>query len=178
MEQPGKAPVPDVLVAASSAVALALVYSAPMPGVGSRYVDGRVAHESRMLSVVPVRDALADSGSRGVGEAVLDATLASLALANFADPRAAGHLAPLARAALLGEPSSRTLARLDHDDIAPFARALEAAGEEGPLAWLRYEQQAGEEQASLRVRSWPSGEDHLLARCHGHGASVDWAASS
>src|SRR5919199_6362416 len=134
MEQAGKAPVPESLVAASSSAALALVYSAPTPGVGSRYVDGRVAHESRMLSVVSVRDALADSGRRGVGEVVLEATLASIALANFADPRAAGYLAPLARAALLGEPYGRILARLGHDDIAPFARALEAAGEDGVLA--------------------------------------------
>ncbi|MDQ3591229.1 MAG: triphosphoribosyl-dephospho-CoA synthase, partial [Actinomycetota bacterium] len=134
VEQSGKAPIPETLVAASSAAALALVYSAPTPGVGSRYVDGRVAHESRMLSVLAVRDVLADRGRRGVGEAVLEATLDSLALANFADPRAAGYLAPLAHAALLGEPSSRILGRLGHDDIAPFVRALEAAGEEGPLA--------------------------------------------
>jgi triphosphoribosyl-dephospho-CoA synthase len=151
MEQPGKAPIPDTLVAAASAAALALVYSAPTPGVGSRYVDdGRVAHESRMLSVVSVRDALAESGRRGVGETVLEATLASLALADFADPRATGHLAPLAHAAVLGEPSGRTLARLGHDDIAPFARALEAAGEDGPLAGaLRVALGAGKD-ATLR----------------------------
>ncbi len=150
MEQPGRAPIPDTLVAASSAAALALVYSAPTPGVGSRYVDGRVAHESRMLSVVSVRDALADSGRGGVGEAILEATLASLALANFADPRAAGHLVPLARAALLGEPSGRILARLGHEDIAPFARALEAAGEDGVLTGaLRVTLGAGKE-ATLR----------------------------
>ena len=52
-----------------------------------------------------------------------------------------------------------------------------AAEEEGPLAWLRYEQQPGEEQASLRVRWWPGGEDRLLAWCHPHGATVDWVGS-
>jgi hypothetical protein len=52
-----------------------------------------------------------------------------------------------------------------------------AAEEDGPLAWLRYEQQPGEEQASLRLRSWPGGEDRLLAWCHAHGATVDWVAS-
>src|SRR5215212_4694573 len=119
MEHPSTQFVPESVVASCAATAMTLVYSAPTPGVGSRYMDGRVAHESRMLSVVSVRDALADSGRRGVGEAVLEATLASLALANFADPRAAGHLAPLAQAALLGEPSARTLARLGHEDIAP-----------------------------------------------------------
>jgi hypothetical protein len=53
-----------------------------------------------------------------------------------------------------------------------------AADDDGPLAWLRYEQQPGEEQASLRLRSWPGGEDRLLAWCHGHGATVDWVERS
>ena len=62
--------------------------------------------------------------------------------------------------------------------IAAFIeRCGAAADEQGPLAWLRYEQQAGEEQASLRVRSWPRGEDRLLAWCHGHGATVEWVGS-
>jgi triphosphoribosyl-dephospho-CoA synthase len=134
MEQPNRTPVPEILVAASAATALTLVYSAPTPGVGSRYMDGRVAHESRMLSVVSATETLAGSGRRGVGETVLETTLASLAFAGFADPRAAGYLTPLARAALLGESSGRVLARLGHDDLAPFARALEAVGDEGPLA--------------------------------------------
>jgi triphosphoribosyl-dephospho-CoA synthase len=134
MEQSNRTPLPENLVAASAATALTLVYSAPTPGVGSRYVDGRVAHESRMLSAVPAGEVLAGSARRGVGETVLEATLASLALAGFADPRAVGYLTPLARGALLGEPSSRVLARLGHEDLAPFARALEATGEGGPLA--------------------------------------------
>jgi triphosphoribosyl-dephospho-CoA synthase len=134
MEQPGRTPVPEALVAASVATALTLVYSAPTPGAGSRYVDGRVPHESRVLSVVPVREALAGSGRRGVGETVLEATLASLALAGFADPRGAGYVVPFARAALLGETPGRVLARVGRDDLGPFARALEAAGEGGPLA--------------------------------------------
>jgi triphosphoribosyl-dephospho-CoA synthase len=134
MEQKSRTPIPETLVAASAATALTLVYSAPTPGVGSRYVDGRVAHESRMLSVIPAREGLAGSGRRGVGETVLETTLASLAFAGFADPRAAGYLAPFARAALLGESSGRVLARLGHEDLAPFARAFEAVGDGGPLA--------------------------------------------
>ena len=134
MEQKSRTPIPETLVAASAATALTLVYSAPTPGVGSRYVDGRVAHESRMLSVIPAREGLAGSGRRGVGETVLETTLASLAFAGFADPRAAGYLAPFARAALLGESSGRALARLGHEDLAPFARAFEAVGDGGPLA--------------------------------------------
>jgi triphosphoribosyl-dephospho-CoA synthase len=134
MEQRSRTPVPESLVAACVATALTLVYSAPTPGVGSRYVDGRIAHESRMLSVIPTREVLAGSGRRGVGETMLETILASLAFAGFADPRAAGYLAPFARAALLGEPSGRVLARLGHDDLISFARALEAAGDGGPLA--------------------------------------------
>src|SRR3712207_7579772 len=87
MERSSRSPVPETLVAACAATALTLVYSAPTPGTGSRYVDGRVAHETRVLSVVPAREALADSGRRGVGETLLEAILSSLALAGFADPR-------------------------------------------------------------------------------------------
>jgi triphosphoribosyl-dephospho-CoA synthase len=134
MEQPSRDPVPETLVAACAATALTLVYSAPTPGAGSRYVDGRVAHESRLLSVLPVRDALANSGRLEVGETVLEATLASRSFAGVADPRGTGYLVPFARAALLGQTSGWVLARLGHDDLAPFARALEAAGDGRPLA--------------------------------------------
>jgi hypothetical protein len=65
-----------------------------------------------------------------------------------------------------------------HRIAALIERCGAAANEEGPLAWLRYEQQAGEEQASLRLRSWPGGEDRLLAWCHAHGATVDWVGGS
>ncbi|MBA2535554.1 MAG: hypothetical protein H0V21_11150, partial [Rubrobacter sp.] len=149
MERPGTGFIPEGMVAACAATALMLVYSAPTPGTGSRYLDGRVAHESRVLSVVPVRDALAASEGRGVGETVLEATLSSLSTAGFADPRGAGYLAPLARAALRREPSARVLADLGHGDIAPFARALEAGGEEALAGALSYALGAGKD-ATLR----------------------------
>src|ERR671911_3234412 len=132
MEHQSTEYVPESLVAACAATAMMLVYSAPTPGTGSRYLDGRVAHESRVLSVVPAREALAGSGRWDVGETLLEAILSSLALADFADPRGVGYLIPFARAALLGEQSRRVLARLGHDDLAPFLRALEAAGGGGP----------------------------------------------
>jgi hypothetical protein len=47
------------------------------------------------------------------------------------------------------------------------------ADEAAPLAWLRYEQAAGDAEASLRLRTWP-GEDLLLAWAHAHGSSVRW----
>ena len=172
MEQPSRTPVSETLVAACAVTALTLVYSAPTPGVGSRYVDGRAAHESRMLSVAPARDALAGSGRRGVGETVLETTLASLALAGFADPRATGYLAPFSRAALLGEPTGRVIARLDHGDLAPFARALEAAGDAGPLAdALRVALGAGKD-ATLRDAMRFAAARVSLAREYARGFEV------
>jgi triphosphoribosyl-dephospho-CoA synthase len=150
MERSERVPVPDGLVAACAVTALTLVYSAPTPGAGSRYVDGGVAHEARMLSAASSREALAAAGRQGVGETVLEATLASLALAGFADPRAAAYLAPLARSALTAEPYAAVLARLGHDDIAPFVRALDAVGDGGQLAGsLSYALGAGRD-ATLR----------------------------
>ena len=172
MEQRSRAPVPETLVAACVATALTLVYSAPTPGVGSRYVDGRIAHESRMLSVIPAREMLAGSGRRGVGETVLETTFASLALAGFADPRAVASLAPFCRAALLGESSGRVLAWLGHEDLAPFARALEAAGEGGPLAGaLRVALGAGKD-ATLRDAMRFAAARDALAREYAQGFEV------
>jgi triphosphoribosyl-dephospho-CoA synthase len=172
MEQRSRAPVPETLVADCVATALTLVYSAPTPGVGSRYVDGRIAHEARMLSVIPAREMLAESGRRSVGETVLGTTLASLPLAGFADPRAAAYLAPFCRAALLGEPSGRVLARLGHEDLAPFAKALEAARDGGALAGaLRVALGAGKD-ATLRDAMRFAAARDPLAREYARGFEV------
>jgi len=57
---------------------------------------------------------------------------------------------------------------------------IEAAGatarSDAPLAWLRYEEQPGDEHFSLRLRTWPGG-DQLLAWAHPHGKSVTWLAN-
>src|SRR5215212_6913981 len=152
------------LVAACAATAIMLVYSAPTPGTGSRYLDGGVAHESKALSVISVRDAVAGSGRRGVGETVLEATVSSISLAGFADPRVAGYLAPLARGALREEPSARILVGLGHEEIAPFARALEVAGGHEDLAGaLSYALGAGKD-ATLRDAMRFSAARHALAR--------------
>ena len=162
MDRHDKQFVPESLVAASAATALVLVYSAPTPGTGSRYLDDvRVAHESKVLSAVSVRDALAGSGRRGVGETVLEATLSSLSVAGFADPRAGGYLAPLARAALLGEPSARVLARLGHEEISPFARALEAGGEQVLAGALAYALGAGRDATLRDAMRFSAGRDSL-----------------
>ncbi len=126
----GNAPGPHVSpadVASAAASALFLGYSAPMPGAGSRYLDGTLAHETRLLGVPALAAAVFGAAERPVGETVLEAVLGSVSVAGHADSRAAGYLAPLARAALLGERLGKVLAGLSHADIRLFARALEAS---------------------------------------------------
>jgi triphosphoribosyl-dephospho-CoA synthase len=172
MERPITDPIPEALAAASAATALTLVYSAPTPGAGSRYVDGRVAHEARVLSALPASEALAGAGRSGVGETLLEATSASLSLTGFADPRGVGYLVPLARAALLGESSGRVLARLGHDELAPFSRALERAGDAGPLLGaLSYALGAGKDATLRDAMRFTAGRD-ALAREYARGFEV------
>ena len=124
----------EVVAAASSA--LTLGYSAPMPGSDSRFSDGAVAHETRLLGVPALAATLAGADGRSVGETVLEAVLGARAVSGYADLRAVGHLAPLARAALLGERIGKVLAGLSYADVRYFARALEGSGPEhigGPL---------------------------------------------
>lgn len=118
-------------VASAAASALTLGYSAPMPGAESRYQDGAVAHETRLLGVPALGAAVSEAADRPVGETVLEAVLGSRAVSGHADLRAVAYLAPLARAALLGERVVRVLAGLSHGDVRTFARAVEAAGQAG-----------------------------------------------
>ena len=129
----GPTPVPTSVLASGVTVTLTLVYSAPTPGVGSRYADTGVSHESRALSTVPAREALARSGELGVGETVLEAVRGALALGGSAEQRSVAMLAPLARAAATGQRSGRVLARLGASETEPFARALDLAADPGPL---------------------------------------------
>jgi hypothetical protein len=62
---------------------------------------------------------------------------------------------------------------------ARVTEAIEAAGArataERPLAWIALEANRVTYQHELVVRFWPgSGEPHLLARAHAHGAWVEW----
>lgn len=52
-------------------------------------------------------------------------------------------------------------------------RASASATPASPLAWLRMEGSKVEE-AELRLRLWPAGEEELLAQVHWHGAEVRW----
>ena len=101
-----------------------------MPGADSRFSDGVVAHETRLLGVPALAATLAGAEGRSVGETVLEAVLGARATSGYADLRAAGHLAPLARAAILGERVGKVLAGLSHGDVRYFGRALEEAGPE------------------------------------------------
>ena len=160
MEQPGLTPVPETVITRSAVTASTLVYSAPTPGAGSRYVDGRVAHEARVLAAYAAGEALAGAAGRRVGETVLAAGRAAKDLTGFADVRMVAHLAPLARAGLLAEPLGRVLGRLGHEDIAPFARALGLS--EDPLASsLNYALGAGREATLRDAMRFAAGRDAL-----------------
>ncbi|MGB3634796.1 MAG: triphosphoribosyl-dephospho-CoA synthase [Rubrobacteraceae bacterium] len=165
-------PVPQGLVTECAVVALTTSYSAPTPGMGSRYLDGAVAHEKRLLTVMPVGEALAGAGGQGVGETVLQATRGSHRFAGFVDVRAAGYLAPPARAALLGETTGRVLSQLSADEVSSFVAALEAAGERGPLAEaLKIAQQADRGTTLRDAARFASGRDPL-AREYAQGYEI------
>ena len=77
-------------------------------------------------------------------------------------------------------------------DVAVHAQRSEQGGDPGtlmevagaastpetPLAWLRFEPPKPDVHMELRCRIWhragPAAEDRLLARCHPHGAWVEW----
>jgi hypothetical protein len=60
-----------------------------------------------------------------------------------------------------------------------ITEAMERAGAEAdaraPLAWLRSEP-PDLERSELRLRTWPDGDDRLLARVAHHGQWVEWLA--
>lgn len=61
---------------------------------------------------------------------------------------------------------------------AHMERAGALATRDAPLSWLRFEVDPELDKAfSLRLRLWPSGEDHLLALGDPHGSWVKWQAS-
>jgi hypothetical protein len=65
----------------------------------------------------------------------------------------------------------------DADSQKRVTAHIEAAGARAsaraPLAWLRYELDPEAGRPSLRLRTWPGG-DELLAWTHPHGRSVQW----
>jgi len=57
-----------------------------------------------------------------------------------------------------------------------IADAGAAATDARPFAWLRMEPSPDPRTAELRLTLWPDGQERLLARCHYHGAWVEWLA--
>lgn len=49
-----------------------------------------------------------------------------------------------------------------------------AATDEAPLAWVSMEADGDGKGAGLRVRLWPGGDTHLLARVDFHGRWIEW----
>lgn len=66
--------------------------------------------------------------------------------------------------------STETSARGQLAIIEAGARATR----EAPLAWVAFEHEAQNQPPSLKVTTWPGGEQKLLARAHPHGTSVHW----
>lgn len=66
--------------------------------------------------------------------------------------------------------SADTQARVD----ARIRAAGRRASESGPLAWLRMEKDSLDQGHSLRLMTFPGGEDRLLAYCHAHGSWIAW----
>jgi hypothetical protein len=60
---------------------------------------------------------------------------------------------------------------------AHMERTGTSATRDAPIAWLRFEADPELDKAfSLRLRVWPTGEDHLLATGDPHGSWVKWMA--
>ena len=71
---------------------------------------------------------------------------------------------------------SVVLPYLGEQGIAELKQTIEAAGgratDAAPLAWLSME--AGEEQADVRLTTWPTGGSRVVARATFHGPPVRW----
>jgi hypothetical protein len=59
---------------------------------------------------------------------------------------------------------------------AELASAGARASRNAPLGWLRLEPSPDLSHTELRLRTWPGGDDRLLARCHYHLGPVYWVA--
>jgi hypothetical protein len=90
--------------------------------------------------------------------------------ARLAEPRAAGTTRVVLHSIAFQYFPAETKARI----AAAMAETGSAATPAAPLAWLRYEHGEGDERITLRLRTWPDGEDRLLAHCHPHGSRVRW----
>jgi hypothetical protein len=71
---------------------------------------------------------------------------------------------------------SVVLPYLGEQGVADLKRTIEEAGtrasKAAPLAWMSME--AGEEQADVRLTTWPGGDSRVVARATFHGPPVRW----
>ncbi|MCA0201954.1 MAG: DUF2332 family protein [Proteobacteria bacterium] len=51
------------------------------------------------------------------------------------------------------------------------------AATDAPFSWMRMEQ-GGDGKFTLCVRTWPGGDDRMLAKVHPHGAKVEWLSET
>ena len=120
---------------------------------------GRLARLEAALAV-----AAADPPRVDIGDA------AEWTEAQLAGPRAAGVTRVVFHSIAFQYFPERTKARI----AAALEQAGAAAAAGAPLAWLRYEHEAGEARITLRLRTWPGDEERLLACCHPHGSAIHW----
>ncbi|MGE7205426.1 DUF2332 domain-containing protein [Sphingomonas sp. NPDC019816] len=57
---------------------------------------------------------------------------------------------------------------------AMLAQAGRAATDRRPLACIGFEWDRGRTRVELRLRTWPGGEDRVIAHCHPYGAWIEW----
>lgn len=114
---------------------------------------------------------------------------AAIRIAVAADPRVhvqrAGAIDWLRQQLAAARPGTATvvfhsivLSYFDDQQRHAFGEVLAQAGSRAtaaaPLAWMSLERSG--DQFEVRLRSWPSGEEHLLALVGGHGLPVRWLA--
>jgi hypothetical protein len=67
------------------------------------------------------------------------------------------------------------LGYLPEPDRRRVSRALEAAGEEAPLAWVSGgESKRSQQEWAMKIRLWPSGRQEVVAYADWHGAWLEW----
>lgn len=88
----------------------------------------------------------------------------------LAEPQREGVVRAVFHTIMLQYVSPETRARID----AALAKAGAEATETRPLVRISMEAEGEKGIPALRLRTWPGGEDRLLAHVHPHGASLRW----
>jgi hypothetical protein len=70
------------------------------------------------------------------------------------------------------------LPREGREKVAETLAEAAAATPAAPLAWLRMEPGGAAAEAQVRLRTWPGGEERLLATARFHGPPIRWLAAA